>query len=207
MKKIIIGIDVDDCVCDTVEMDYACAYNKYKNLKQFPQNVDKTYYDVTKTFNMTPEEAEVFYKTEKQYIMKNNSMYPRVFVKEVLNILKKQGVTIYFITAREGRFWNNKTKKFLVKWLKSFNIKFSKVFCNVLNKAEFCKNNNVDLLIEDRAEYVMPANKLGIPSILIKNTYNNTYNHELNHFAESWLEVYELVCKIFNLHFEPLINW
>ena len=33
MEKI-IGIDIYDCICNTLEMDFACAYYKYKkNIK------------------------------------------------------------------------------------------------------------------------------------------------------------------------------
>ncbi len=85
-SKIKIGIDVDDCICNTLEMDYACAHFIMK--KNLPQNIDKTHFDVTKTFSMA--NGDLFYTKEKEYIMKHNSMYPKVFVKEVIQKLRKR---------------------------------------------------------------------------------------------------------------------
>ena len=81
MEKI-IGIDIDDCICNTLEMDFACAYFKYKKNNNLPDNIDRSNYDVTMSFNMS--DGDDFYVAEKQYIMKNNSMYPKIFAKEVI---------------------------------------------------------------------------------------------------------------------------
>ena len=40
-NKIKIGIDVDDCICNTLEMDYACAYFMMKN--KLPDEIDKNH--------------------------------------------------------------------------------------------------------------------------------------------------------------------
>ena len=175
-NKIKIGIDVDDCVCNTLEMDYACAYHRMKN--NIPKNIDKTHYDVTKTFEM--EDGEFFYVKEKEYIMKHNSMYPKVFVKEVIKNLRKKGFKIIFITARDDKFWNGNAKLYLKKWLKKFQIQYDKIYANVTNKSEFCINNKIPCLIEDNCDNVKYANKKGIKSILIKNSYNEHYKHKFD---------------------------
>lgn len=202
-NKIKIGIDVDDCVCNTLEMDYACAYHMMKN--NIPKNIDKTYYDVTKTFEM--EDGEFFYVKEKEYIMKHNSMYPKVFVKEVIKNLRKKGFKIAFITARDDKFWNGNAELYLKKWLKKFNIQFDEIYANVYNKCEFCKKNKIEYLIEDNSENVKLANNNGIRSILIKTSYNEHYNNKLNTFAESWLEVYSILAKYYNFDENDLISF
>ncbi|MGN1200749.1 MAG: hypothetical protein ACI4R8_00595 [Candidatus Caccovivens sp.] len=202
-NKVNIGIDVDDCICNTLEMDYACACFKMKN--RLPKEIDKTYYDVTKTFEM--EDGELFYVKEKEYIMKHNSMYPKVFVKEVIKNLRKKGFKIIFITARYDKFWNGKAKYYLKKWLKKFDIQFDEINVNVSNKGEYCINNKIDCLIEDNCENVKFANNYGIKSILIKTSYNQDYKNELNTFAENWLDVYSILAKCYNFDENDLISF
>lgn len=54
LNKVLV-IDVDDCMCNTIEMDFACAC-VYKNIKDC-ENYDSSYFDIVKTFNLTKEEA------------------------------------------------------------------------------------------------------------------------------------------------------
>ena len=47
MEKIKIAIDIDDCISNTLEMDYACARYMFKKYNlEIPQDLDKTYYEV-----------------------------------------------------------------------------------------------------------------------------------------------------------------
>lgn len=202
-NKVKIGIDVDDCICNTLEMDYACAYFMMKN--NLPDEVDKSYWDVTKSFAM--ENGDIFYMNEKAYIMKNNSMYPKVFVKEVVKKLRKKGFKIIIISARDDKFWNGNAKLYLKKWLKKFNIQFDEINVNVFNKGEYCINNEIDYLIEDNCDNVKYANKNGIKSILIKTSYNEHYEHKLNTFAESWIDVYSILAKHYNFDDNDLISF
>lgn len=203
MKNYIkIGIDVDDCVCNTLEMDYACAYHMMKN--NIPNDIDKTFYDVTKTFKM--KDGELFYIKEKKYIMKHNSMYPKVFVKEVIKNLRKKGFKIIFITARYDKYWNGNAKLYLKKWLRKFNIQYDNIYVNVSNKGEFCIKNKIDCFIEDNCDNVKDVNKNGIKSILIATSYNKHYKHKLNSFAENWLDVYSILAKHYNFDENDLIS-
>lgn len=208
MKKIKLAIDVDDCVCNTVEMDFACAYYLNKQTKNLNKDFDNTYFDVTKTFDMTKEEGDNFYRKEKQFIMKNNDcMYPKVFVRKVLEKLKQKGFEIYFVSGRDDSHWNNNSTKYLKKWLKTYKIPFNGVYSNVQNKNELCKKLEIDYLIEDRIDYTEKANNDNIKTILIKQSYNKEYSHNLNQFAENWLDLYCLLGEIYNFKTDDLISF
>lgn len=193
--KIKLGIDVDDCICNTVELDYACAYYVHKKTKNLAGDFDSTYYDVTKTFGFTKEEGEQFYKDEKQYIMKHTSMYPKVFVKEVFRALRRHGFEIVIISSRDNKFWKGNAQKYLKKWLKTYHIEYDKIYANVSNKADLCQDLNIEYLIEDNVDYIKKANTLGINTILIKQSYNKDYNSPHNIFAENWLDLYSILAK------------
>ncbi|MCQ2564330.1 MAG: hypothetical protein MJ152_00475 [Clostridia bacterium] len=199
-KIIKLAIDVDDCMCNTVEMDYACAYNLNKHNKKLCKDFDKDYFSVARTFELNKQETFNFFMKEKQYIMKNCSMYPKVFVKEVLHLLRKHGIEIIVTSSRDDIFWNGKAEKHLKAWLKKFKIEYDKIYCyGSIKKEEICKQLNVDYLVEDNVESVTKANKNKIKTFLIKATYNASYKHKLNKFAENWLDLYEQICEIYNL--------
>ena len=156
-----IGIDIDDCVCNTLEMDLASGlyYAKIKNIK-IPDNADKTIdFYIPKAFSFTKEQELDFFTKEKHFIMKHTAMYPKVFVKEVIEQLKKQNFTIYFITSRDNIFWKNNSYKFAKKWLKKYGIKYDKIYANISDKSSLCKKLNLDYMIEDNPDCVKKLNK------------------------------------------------
>ena len=199
-KKLIIAIDIDDCICNTWEADYNWAYIYAKNNElEIPtkQISMEKYRDVSvfNTFGFTDkQENEVFIK-EKKYLMETNGMYPKYFVKEAINKLAKDGHKIIFLTSRDTNHWNNKPEKYAKKWLKKYKIHYDKVVVTSQNKGEFCKQNNCDLLIEDRKNNAFKANSLNIKTILLLNESNQDYENELNFTATCWAEIYDFINK------------
>jgi len=204
-NSIRIGVDIDDCMCNTLEMDFCCAYYKYKKLNKLHDDIDKTYFDVTKSFNI--ENGDQFFIKEKQYIMKHNDcMYPKVFVAEVLKKLIKKGFEIVIITSRADKFWNGNSKRFAKKWLRKYKIPYNKIYTDVVDKSQVCLQEKIDLMIEDNHHNVININNTGIKSILLKTTYNKNYANSLNIFAENWLDVYSILAKIYNFNGNDIIN-
>ena len=203
----ILGIDIDDCICNTFEMDKASAiyYAEKNGINLTKEMKDTLYYHVPSVFGFTDEQELDFFKQEKQFIMKHNYMYPKVFVKEVISKLIEKGFKIYFITSRDNIFWNGNAKKYSKKWLKKFGIKYTALFADVKNKFELCKSLNVDYIIEDNVKFVEAVNKVDIASILIKADYNKDYVNDLNIFAENWLDLYVKLGKIYNFDTNDII--
>ena len=199
-----IGLDVDDCICNTLEMDFAYAYYKYKGKIKNIDEIEPNHYDVTRLFNI--EDGEAFYKEEKTFLLKNVDMYPKVFVKEVLKKLKEKGFEIYIISARKAMFWDGDSKTPLKKWLEKFEIPYDEVFVEIDNKNEVCKNLNIGIMIEDNPGHVQKINNEGIETILIRSEYNKNYSHSLNKFAQSWIEVYKILGEKYGFDYTDLIS-
>lgn len=102
---------------------------------------------------MNDEQTLDFFVNEKKLITKNMLTYPFMFSKEVINTLYKH-CQIIILSSREDKYWNNKTYIFAKKWLKKYKFKFDMIKVNCIDKAGFCKNNNIDIMIEDNLEYV-----------------------------------------------------
>lgn len=207
LDMINIAIDVDDCICNTVEMDYACAYYLYKKYNKVDKEFDSTYFDVVKTFDFSKDLADKFFMTEKQFIMKHTSMYPKIFAKEVVNKLMEKGFNIYFVSSRLDKYFNGNSTKYLKKWLKKYKIKYTKAICGIPNKVDTLKELNVDLMIEDRVDFVKSMNDANIKTILIKQPYNSHYHNPLNNIAENWLDLYVLLGNMYNFRTDDIIDF
>ena len=198
-RNITLAIDIDDCVCNTFEMDKASGiyYANKNNISLTKEMLDTQNFFIPGVFNFTKEQELDFFIKEKQFIMKHNYMYPKVFVKEVISKLKKLGFKIIFITSRDNIFWNGNSKKYSKNWLKKYHIKYDKLYSNVKDKFELCKMLNVDYMIEDNPDFVEKLNNNNIKTILVKADYNKDYSNKLNIFVENWLDLY---IKLGNLY-------
>lgn len=85
---------------------------------------------------------------------------------------------VYIITARVGDWERNipedivdKIKEDTKKWLVREDISFNKLFF-IHDKVDFCINNGISVIIEDKAETVNKASLANIPSILVNKKYN-----------------------------------
>lgn len=193
-KKIKIAIDIDDCICNTLDTDFTYGYYYAKRNNLFNEEIDydNQYFFVPKTFNMDKNQELDFFQTEKQIIMDNMLMFPFAFAKDVINTLYTQ-CEITILSSREDIYWNNKTYQYAKKWLKKYSFKFNKLVVNCLNKGIFCKENNISLLIEDNFNHAQSVNDLGIKTILLKKSYNKNYANNLNKFALNWLHAFDII--------------
>ena len=198
-----IGIDVDDCICNTLEMDYAYAYFMFKDKIKNIDEIEVKHYNVTKLLNI--KNPDDFFMQEKKYIMKHNSMYPKVFVKEVLEKLREKNFEIFIISSRESKFWSGDAEKYLRIWLDKYEISYDNVFCDVANKAEICEKYGIDILIEDNPTYAQNANNKGLETILLRSDYNKHYQNPLNKFAQSWIELYRILGEKYNFNYNDII--
>lgn len=189
-----IAIDMDDCITNTQELDFACAWNYNK---QNHPNDEKFHYginhDATKIFKFTNEEKYSFYIKQRKYIIKNKLIDPKPFVKEVINQLLHDGHEIYIVTSREDEYWNGNAKRETEKWLKKHGIKFTKLFVNCLDKGAKCAELGVHILVDDNQKYARQVNSQGIRTIVFTAPYNKNYKNILSTHASCWPEVYYII--------------
>ena len=185
-----IAIDVDGTIANSSEYEIAHGWQflKRKNTNfemQLPANTN----DAFLTFNFSDQQGREFYKRHRGAVMKQELIYPKPYVKESFEKLLEMGHEIVILTLRSDANWNGDSKAETEKWLNRFDIPFSKCVANCAEKGQFCKENNIDLLIEDTPEKVKQANSLEIKTMLILADYNKDYSHKLNTFACCWPEV------------------
>ena len=178
-----IGIDVDDTITNTWE-DIMPGFSKVFNIP------------IEELKNSTP-----YYRALKEDISLDeyfdkilpllDEMIPKVSlkdnVKEVIDKLYELGHHVIFITAR-GRGHTNPyedTKNYLDR----HHIKYDKIVVNAEGKDVPCKEEKIDVFIDDSIKHCTLVKKLGIEVIML-DTY---YNHDAKEFkhCKNWNEIYD----------------
>lgn len=189
-----IGIDIDGVLTD--EHGYIIN-NGTKFFKQnnIPFIIKNDVYDSKEIFGVSQEQYDNFWKENIIEYSKNITIRP--FASEIVNKLKEKN-DIYIITSRPFTTYNNeyneKIKILIKKWLHENNIKYDYIIFSK-NKADICKEKNIDIMIEDRPENVLSISKL-IPVICYNNPYNENINNDNIIRCYSWYDIYD---KIQNL--------
>ncbi len=192
-----IGIDIDNTLTDVQKelnnaaYKYATRLNKKINLKDLnliDKKNDGNIYQ--KAFGFTYEELKYFLKDIQENI--TNNAIPREGVLEFISKLHLEGYEIYIITARDSEFHDNPYKQ-SEQWLKKNNIYYDKLIVNARNKGKVCKEEKVDLFIDDNINNCLDVKKYGIKAISL-NT-NNCYEDKIPIF-DNWTDIYNYIKRV-----------
>jgi len=189
-----IGIDVDNTITNTLPIlkEYCKKYNDKvikRNLK-----MNEKGYNTNTLYEWTKEENLIFcnkyfHEIFMQVDVKENA-------REIIEKIKNEGNEIYIITARsEPTIIDpyNITKDFLDK----NNIVYDKIIVNCKDKYTYCKENDIEIMIDDEPQNINAISKI-MPVIAFKETHNEDSEGENIIKVNTWKEVYEEYRKIAN---------
>lgn len=192
-----IGIDIDNTITEVqnklnkATYDYAIKLGKnIENADNPLENIKNNKDTYKKKFQFSYDELKYFLKNIQEEI--TNKAKPRENAVEVINRLKKEGHKIYIITARDSEFHDN---PYLLSknWLDKNNIEYDQIIVNAREKGIVCKNENIDLFIDDQLNNCLDALKEGIKVIRISNEIcNNKDIVDLN----SWTQIYKYIGEL-----------
>lgn len=201
-----IGIDIDNTITEVQNKLNKAAYDYAIKLGKNIENADNPLEDIKnnkdtykKKFQFSYDELKYFLKNIQEEI--TNKAKPRENAVEVINRLKKDGHKIYIITARDSEFHDN---PYLLSknWLDKNNIEYDQIIVNAREKGIVCKNENIDLFIDDQLNNCLDALKEGIKVIRISNEIcNNKDIVDLN----SWTQIYKYIGEL-NKKMEKIIT-
>ena len=189
-----IGIDIDNTLTEVQEelnkaaFEYAISLGKkidnYDNPMEDIKNNGDTY---RKKFQFEYEELKYFLKNIQENI--TNNATPREKAKEVIDKLKKEGHEIYIITARDSEFHDD-PYKLSKDWLDKNEIYYDKLIVNAREKSSVCKNEKIDLFIDDQLNNCLSVQNVGIQTIMITN---KIYNYDKIKQLKNWNEIYNYI--------------
>lgn len=183
-----IGIDIDGVLTDISRfyLDYGAKY-------AFENNIDKIAepngYEIEEILDLGKDAHIEFWKKYDEFYTKK--IYTREFAAEVIAKLKNDNHEIHLITARKI-----KEEAWTKDWLKENNIYYD-VLTFAEEKVDYCKNHNIDIMIEDNTNNILTISKL-IPVICVDNRYNQDCEGDNITRCYSWYDIYSKIKIISN---------
>lgn len=190
-----IGIDIDGVLTDFEkwQLDVGSKFFlKYEKNIVVPDG-----YDSEIVFDVSKEIDSEFWKEYLYDYAKNEPA--RKYSGEVIKMLQEQGNTIYIITARyltnRDDELGKQMRKIVIEWLENNNINYNKIIFSPEDKLNICKQNNIDIMIEDKVENIQNISAI-IPVICFNAGYNKSCEGKNIFRCYTWYDVYS---KIQNL--------
>ncbi len=187
-----IGLDIDDTISNTnfVLMKYAYKYNKEHGNKPLVKYNTNNFGEV---FGWNDEDVYTFFRT--YYLSALKEIEPKFNVKEVLTKLKQEGNEIMFITVRNDRECNGVGEAYRItkEWLDFYEIPYDKIFVDIHDKGLFCKENNIDVFMDDSVRNVRSVSSYGIKTFIAINDFNLDFQDDLIENVYNMNEFYKKV--------------
>lgn len=191
-----IGIDIDDTLTDINEelenaaLEYATKLGKSQT-KDISNLVDKNDGNIYQAkYGFTYDELKYFLKDIQESI--TGKAVPRENAKETISKLRKAGNEVYIVTARDFEFHDD-PYTLSKEWLDKNDIEYDKLIVNARDKAQICKEEKIDVFIDDKTSNCIDVSKIGVIAIRIAN--NNIQNNEFITLKD-WNSIYKYISKI-----------
>lgn len=178
-----IGIDVDDVITNTSEemKDYIMKYDKNGDISNHMEDVMRG--------DMTNPIIKKFFEENSAEIFSNAKMKENA--NEVIQRWINAENEIIIITTR-GEIRFKGSTEITKKYFKLNNIPYTEILFNSFEKAEVCKENKIDLMIDDSEKYCREVAKENIKSILFTSEINRNINTTIERI-DNWLQLEQKV--------------
>ena len=191
-----IGIDIDDTTFLTVKamLKYADIFEE--EISGIPTNRDgfgliKNRYYLKALYGWDEKTRFAFFDKYYKNVLEECIILPNA--NEVIQKLKEEGNEIHFITARLMNIKNCDTETITKNSLDKFNIPYDSLNLHINDKLTFCKDNGIELLIEDGYETCKELMDNGIQSILMTTKMNANIEDGNIVRVNNWNEIYEKI--------------
>ena len=190
-----IGIDIDNVISnfnDELLKEYLKHDKELRNTGIINEDVFIRY----GMFDWTEKEEAEFYKNNIERIA--IKLKPIHRATETIKKLKEDGNEIIIISGRNNGEYNN-PYNLTEEWLAKYNIVYDKlILTNAYNKEEkanVCKENNIDIMIEDSTQTAVNIEKIGTNVLFMNTRYNK--NNENFEKVSNWKEIYSKISKLY----------
>lgn len=197
MKKIQrIGIDLDSTVADYLKGAVPLLKEHYGLVPDFT----RTAYTIEEVFGMTKEtrpEGMREFLYEELHLFRH---LPKLEEdNEMLTVrLKRDGIKVYFITARSGAPTIREDTLF---WLDDNGFQYDDVF-HLDEKADFCKQARIKIMYEDEVGQILRLQEARIDTVIRNQPWNVDLPRDYNYLerkrgrqtrVDNWQEAYDAI--------------
>ena len=191
-----IGIDLDGVVIDS-ETTFR-TYEEIFDIDTLKENnlVNKEEPKFQERYNWTNEQEKEFIEKYFLTVSKESNLMSGFI--GVYNLLKEQGHEFVVITARGG--FVEKMKDDAIRLLEENDIKFNKYYWKVEDKLEICKNEKVDIMIDDDWKIIKKLADNKVKTLYFRDTNltkleENDYLKEVNNWGDVYRYLKEMGIK------------
>ena len=188
-----IGIDLDGVVIDS-ETTFR-TYEEIFDIDVLKGNhlINKEEPKFQARYNWTNEQEKEF--IEKYFLIVSKESNLMSGFIGIYNLLKEQGHEFVVITARGG--FVKEMKDDAIRLLEENNIKFDEYYWNVDDKLEICKNEKVDIMIDDDWKIIKRLADNEVKTLYFRDTNlmkleENKYIKEVNNWGEIYRNIKEM---------------
>lgn len=184
-----IMIDLDRVVFDCPSISYFLG-----NLLFAKNNTNRTLkFHLVDTKKAKQAKNNLFFLRSthvKNFNQINNSV-------EILKKWNMQGFDIYFVSTRPKL---KSLQKVVVEWFEKNDINYNSLIFACTNKAKYCKDKKIDVMIDDTYENCLNAAYKGIIPLWLRTDYNKNhlYDPELVFSVQNWNEIDNYIQFIFD---------
>ncbi len=195
MKREIVGVDLDNVICNTSMFIDELLKNKF-NLYLDWDN-DFVCYDFVRNTSLTKYIGEYLVESVDNGTMFINSL-PYGDVCEGLNLLKKENFYIDIITSRP-----NGKEHMTINWLKKYNIIYDDIyFSRARDKKHLARGLNMKAFVEDRFDILNmvleECGSLAYGLMIIDHPWNRKFHNKHVDRVYSFMEACETIIKYKN---------
>lgn len=188
-----IGIDIDGVILDS-EREFRVQSELYDIIKLKRNSIiNNKELKAQYRYNWSEEEVKDFINQEFLEVSKECNFMPGAL--EVINMLKKEGHELIIITARGHII--KEMKPLAEERFAEKNLKFDKYYWGIIDKLEICKQEKIDIMIDDYHKNCKQISEAKIKTLYFREYPN--YELEENEYLKevhNWGEVYRYIHEI-----------
>jgi len=188
-----IGIDIDGVILDS-EREFRIQAELYDILTLKRNSIiNNKELKAQVRYDWTEEESNNFINQEFLDVSRKCNFMPGAI--EIINILKNEGHELIIITARGEII--KEMRNIAEKRFKEKELKFDKYYWAINNKLEICKQENIDIMIDDYYKTCKSISENKIKTLYFREYPN--YELEENEYLKevhNWGEIYRYIHEI-----------
>ena len=203
MDKCVIGIDIDGTINEAHKWDIIhgrefCIKHKIHTEEKLNEC------SVQKMFNLTGEMYELYLNEYFPWNVNHDEV--KMGAAETIREWVRLGHIIKIITARNPHYKGEYAGKMMVEdtrhWFEKHNIPYHDLLFGCTNKHKSCRENDVDIFIDDDPEHIISVAKLPRTTVLIAGQSYNEHliGHKNTTWCNDWLDIRQVVHELTNMY-------
>ena len=176
-----IAVDIDDTLSIVQRVKFAEAYIKRNHLPF--EIIDPNAHVYQQVVNWSTEDAIKFINDGGIVVFTDAEI--RKGARETMERWKAAGYELTILTARP-KSWFVNPERISRDWLQKRKIPYDVLVCECEDKGKFCREHQIDILIDDNVDQCVSAQNNGVYAVLAAGRHCLKRLNEVGYSASDW---------------------